>query len=417
MRFILLVISITISFLPALQAQKEQDILRYIATYKDMAIREEQRTGVPAAIKLAQGIHETEAGKSDLVLRSNNHFGIKCKSTWTGDKVFHDDDARGECFRRYTRAEDSYMDHSDFLKSNTRYAFLFRLDPTDYQAWAYGLRQAGYATNIKYSQILISIIKNYNLGDYTLIALGRMQESDHVVSTPSIPAIARNQPVAILPDLKEELPDVEPVYPAGEFTINGTRVIYAKENTDWLSIAEKYRVSKSRLWDFNDLEIDDDVLVTGQLVFLQRKRRVGEKEVHVVRKGENIYTICQSEGIRYESLLKLNHLNGEQNPAIGEKLYLQSNAPVKPVLVNETRQPVITNPGQVASTSLPPRPLSQAVESAPAPQFTMHTVEPKETLFSISKRFAVDIAKLVQWNKLDSSGLKVGQMLIVARKD
>ena len=419
MRFVIVFTSSLLLFLPALQAQKEQDILQYIATYKDLAIREEQRTGVPASIKLAQGIHETQAGKSDLVLRSNNHFGIKCKSTWTGDKVFHDDDARGECFRRYTRAEDSYMDHSDFLKTNARYAFLFRLDPTDYQGWAYGLRQAGYATNIKYSQILISIIKNYNLGDYTLIALGKMRESDHVVSTPSIPAISRNQPVAMLPDLKDELPDEEPVYPAGEFSINGTRVIYAKENTDWLSIAEKYRISKSRLWDFNDLEVDDDVLVSGQLVFLQRKRKVGEKEFHVVKKGENIYTICQSEGIRYDNLLKLNHLTGEFNPAVGERLYLQSTAPGKPALVNETRQPVITNPGQVASTTaIPPRPVAQTpAEANPAPQFTMHTVEPKETLFSISKRFSVDIARLVQWNKLDSSGLKVGQMLIVARKD
>lgn len=399
------------------RAQKEQDILDYIATYKDLAIREEQRTGVPASIKLAQGIHETQAGKSDLVLRSNNHFGIKCKSTWTGDKVYHDDDARGECFRRYTRAEESYMDHSDFLKTNGRYAFLFRLDPTDYQGWAYGLRQAGYATNIRYSQILISLIKNYNLGDYTLIALGRMKETEHAISTPSTPALARNMPVAPLPNLKEELEYEEPVYPSGEFFINGTKVIYAKENTAWLTLSEQYRTSKSRLWDFNDLEVDDDVLVTGQLVFLQRKRKVGAQEFHIVKKGENIYSICQAEGIRYESLLKLNHLNGELNPAVGERLSLQTPAAVKPLLVNETRQPVISNQGQTVAASVPPRPTEQVTQVQPqGPQFTMHTVEAKETLYSISKKFAVDIVKLVEWNKLDSSGLKVGQMLIVAKK-
>ncbi|MEP7278656.1 MAG: glucosaminidase domain-containing protein, partial [Bacteroidota bacterium] len=118
------------------RAQRVDDIITYINTYKEIAIEEEQRTGVPAAIKLAQGIHETQAGTSELVRKSNNHFGIKCKNTWTGDKVYHDDDARAECFRSYDRPEQSYKDHSDFLKGSPRYAFLFQLDPTDYKSWA-----------------------------------------------------------------------------------------------------------------------------------------------------------------------------------------------------------------------------------------------------------------------------------------
>ncbi len=113
----------------------------YINTYKDLAIEEMQRTGVPASIKLAQGIHETMAGTSDLVLKSNNHFGIKCKSNWTGESVTHDDDARGECFRKYDSPLDSYRDHSDFLKGSQRYASLFKLDPLDYADWAYGLKK------------------------------------------------------------------------------------------------------------------------------------------------------------------------------------------------------------------------------------------------------------------------------------
>src|SRR6476620_8404729 len=108
-----------------LQAQPGADILEYINTYKSLAIQEMIRTGVPASITLAQGIHETSAGKSDLVLKSNNHFGIKCKSTWTGGKVYHDDDAAGECFRQYSVPLDSYKDHSDFLKNSPRYSFLF----------------------------------------------------------------------------------------------------------------------------------------------------------------------------------------------------------------------------------------------------------------------------------------------------
>src|SRR5688572_20863857 len=138
-------------------AQQSKVVADYIAQYKELAMEEMKRTGVPASIKLAQGIHETQAGTSDLVLKSNNHFGIKCKSVWTGDKVYHDDDARGECFRSYPSPIDSYRDHSDFLKSGQRYSFLFEMDPADYKGWAFGLKKAGYATNIKYSQIIIKL--------------------------------------------------------------------------------------------------------------------------------------------------------------------------------------------------------------------------------------------------------------------
>ena len=115
-------------------AQPSEVIRQYILKFKDVAIEEMQRTGVPAAITLAQGIHETSAGQSELVLKSNNHFGIKCKAEWAGPSVSHDDDARGECFRKYSSPYDSYKDHSDFLTSRSHYASLFKLDPTDYEA-------------------------------------------------------------------------------------------------------------------------------------------------------------------------------------------------------------------------------------------------------------------------------------------
>ncbi|HRF25764.1 MAG TPA: glucosaminidase domain-containing protein, partial [Ferruginibacter sp.] len=150
--------------LPAL-AQKIS-IPEYIDQYKELAIEEMRRTGVPASIKLAQGIHETESGNSDLVKRSNNHFGIKCKTGWSGEFVYHDDDALGECFRKYPSAEESYRDHSNFLRRSNRYAFLFNLDPTDYKNWAYGLKKAGYATNPKYPLLLIKYIEQYNLQEY-----------------------------------------------------------------------------------------------------------------------------------------------------------------------------------------------------------------------------------------------------------
>ena len=125
------------------QAQQEEVIKNYIETYRDIAIAEMHRTGIPAAIKLAQGIHETAAGTSDLVRRSNNHFGIKCKSNWNGESVKHTDDAPNECFRKYADPLDSYRDHSDFLKGIKRYASLFTLDPLDFSGWANGLKKAG----------------------------------------------------------------------------------------------------------------------------------------------------------------------------------------------------------------------------------------------------------------------------------
>ena len=173
-------------------AQVSVNGVNYVNTYKALAVAEEQRTGVPAAITLAQGLHESEAGMSELVRNSNNHFGIKCKEDWKGGTYFHDDDSRQECFRSYPTAEDSYRDHSDFLKRGGRYAALFQLDPTDYTGWAYGLKKAGYATNIRYSQILIRLIKEYNLQQYTLIAVGKMAASDEVVlAVPGEPSGAK----------------------------------------------------------------------------------------------------------------------------------------------------------------------------------------------------------------------------------
>jgi hypothetical protein len=211
-------------------AQSNAEVVNeYIDTYRELAIAEMQRTGVPASIKLAQGILETEAGRSDLVMRSNNHFGIKCKSYWTGEKVYHDDDARGECFRKYGSAEDSYKDHSDYLRNTERYASLFKLDPTDYKGWATGLKAAGYATNPKYPQILIKYIEQYNLNDYTLIALGRKAHESM--------ASASSEPTTSVKAVSSPVIEKKKVnYPAGEFKINGTRVVYAKAGTINISL-------------------------------------------------------------------------------------------------------------------------------------------------------------------------------------
>jgi len=312
------------------QAQPAADIINYINTYKQLAMEEMQRTGIPASIKLAQGIHETYAGKSDLVTKSNNHFGIKCKSYWTGKKVYHDDDARGECFRSYQVAADSYRDHSDFLKGGERYAFLFKLDPSDYSAWACGLKKAGYATNPKYAPIIIRIIETYNLQQYSLIAMGKMRPEDEIVAT--LPTPVEDAPVMIASYIKYELPADEmaprpaPAYPSGVFSINNTKVIYAKQGTLLLALAQEHELPLHRLLEFNDME-NEDVLIKDQLVYLQRKRKTGENQVHVVAPGETLYDICQAAAIRLENLLEYNGITKATQPVPGEKLYLQSSRP------------------------------------------------------------------------------------------
>lgn len=137
----------------------------YVERFKDIAIKEMLKSGIPASITLAQGMLESASGNSTLAREANNHFGIKCHGGWTGKTILKDDDAVGECFRYYNSAEESYRDHSEFLK-RSHYAFLFDLDRNDYKGWARGLKKAGYATNPRYPELLISLIERYGLDRY-----------------------------------------------------------------------------------------------------------------------------------------------------------------------------------------------------------------------------------------------------------
>ena len=403
MKKVVIILSLFVSLTTV--AQPAGDIVEYINDYKQLAIDEMQRTGVPASIKLAQGIHETYAGKSDLVLKSKNHFGIKCKAAWTGNKVYHDDDARGECFRSYNSSRDSYMDHSNFLKGSERYSTLFQLDPTDYRAWAFGLKKAGYATNSKYSQIIIKLIEDYNLQQYSLIALGRLQPSEEIMAGSGSKEVYTSAPVINAPVAVLELPKdgpLEPVrnYPQGEFSINNTRVIFAKSGSSLLGIAQEYDISLGRLLDFNDIK-GKDVLEKSQLVFLQRKRKVSVNEFHIVRLGETLYDISQEEGIRLESLAGYNHLKPHMIPAPGQKLNLQFKAPSRPTLAEE-----IVAVHDIKSPAVP--------KTLPAePLATRHIVQTKETLYSISKKYGVNVEKILEWNQLQGFELKVGQELVI----
>ncbi len=371
---------------------------QYIEMYKDYAIREMKRMGVPAAITLAQGLLETENGNSTLVKKSNNHFGIKCKSNWTAESVSHDDDAPGECFRSYKDAEDSYRDHSNFLRGNDRYAFLFQLNPTDYKGWARGLKKAGYATNPKYPNILIKNIEQYNLQQYSLAAANEVPifdtkkfQDDQIVFDANqkiegnYESDHKNEPTV---KAEEEISTTsEELNGSGKVTlINGIKCIWATAGTSLLAIATQHKVNLSKLLDYNDLE-EDGILETGQLIFLQRKSTKGEKPFYLVSKRESYYDISQKKGVQFQNILEYNQVNDDKNLQPGTKVYLQ------PVAQSDQASIVAHN----------------------AAKIQLYSVQAKEGLYAVAKKHSVTVQQLRDWNNLTSDDLKIGQQLIVGK--
>jgi LysM repeat protein len=322
-------------------AQKEK-AYTYIEKYKNIAMAEMQRTGVPASISLAQGILESNYGESELCKNSNNHFGIKCKIEWQGEKVFADDDEQNECFRKYMDATESYKDHSNFLKTRAHYAFLFNLDPTDFEGWAYGLKKAGYATEKTYAERIIGIINNYNLNSYTLLALDKNYiPKNNIVDNKEIKNNTKTIATTVVEDEKDiainknstyrfnEKSIKNTDYPKTVFEINGSKVIYAEAGTSLLAIANQNNVSYNKLISYNDLE-DVNILEKDQLIFLEKKQKKGIKDFHIVTKGESLYDIAQKEGVRLDILAEYNGLNKNIFPLVGETIYLRTKALVTP---------------------------------------------------------------------------------------
>lgn len=329
-------------FCVAVQAQREK-AEAYINTYKELAMSEMIRTGIPASITLAQGILESQSGQSDLAKVSNNHFGIKCKTEWTGAKTYHDDDEKAECFRVYPSVEDSYKDHSEFLKTRPNYAFLFQIDPTDYEGWAKGLKKAGYATSSTYPQKLMKVINDYNLQQYSLLALERKKNgtanSNTITSTVPQPSVEKTNAGSEMP-AKEAARESEAVrtntgtpesqttqvvkpvaYPQGIFTINHSKVIFVTEGTSLLAMASQFDIPFSKLMEYNDLT-ETDIADTDRLIFLEKKMKKGVNDFHLVQAGETLHAISQAEGVRLESLLEYNRLNKGAVVSAGDKIYL-----------------------------------------------------------------------------------------------
>ena len=377
---------------------------QYVEKYKDLAIREMKRMGVPAAVTLAQGLLETENGNSDLVKKSNNHFGIKCKSSWTSAAVTHDDDAIGECFRSYKDAEASYRDHSNYLRGNDRYGFLFTLNPTDYKGWARGLRKAGYATNPKYPEILIKNIEQYNLQQYSLEA-----GSD----VPKIATPEENRAVAAdeattqntQPTSNSNVEVAANLHSALQL-INGHKCYVAKKGTSLLAIATAYEIDLSKLLEYNDLETDG-ILSADQLIFLQRKSKTGEKDYYLVQHQETLYDIAQKNGIQLKYLLAYNQLSDKATVQSGSKLYLSAT--------RETQQANVIKEAAVKTTmAAAPIAVSKPVVKNVVSGSRIHEVQVKEGLYGIAKKYQVTVQQLRDWNNLNNDNLKIGQQLIVS---
>lgn len=341
-------------------SQKEK-VWAYVQAYKEIAMQEMKRTGVPAAITLAQGILESKFGESELSKKSNNHFGIKCKTEWTGEKVYHDDDERGECFRKYEKIEDSYKDHSDFLRNRPYYTSLFKLDPTDAEAWAKGLKQCGYATEKNYPELLMKLINEYNLHQYSYLALNKPMPDNLIQSMANNPipatiietsaitiksetilekesAINLSKPATTIVNDEADVEETKPLvnhsstqinttYPNGVFEINGCKVIYAKQGTALLSLASEHNIALSKLLEYNDLS-DLDFIDEDRLIYLQRKQKKGNIDFYEVQENEELHFISQKLGIQLQALADLNGINKKLNPVKGARLYLKAKAPI-----------------------------------------------------------------------------------------
>ena len=248
------------------------------------------RYRIPASITLAQGLFESRAGQSDLARQGNNHFGIKCHN-WTGPTQYHDDDARGECFRVYQDAKQSYEDHSLFLARQSRYSQLFNLSPTDYKGWAHGLKACGYATNPQYASKLIQIIELYKLNDYD-----KAKSYDRFMATHS----GTDKPINAEGTL-------HPIH-----IFNENYYLYAREGDTFKSIGREVNISWRKLAKYNEMD-KKTILHKGDIVYLKKKRKKAPKQYkkrpHTVMPGESMYTISQKYGIRLKNLYKMNHLS------------------------------------------------------------------------------------------------------------
>jgi LysM repeat protein len=379
------IVSLAAFFVLAFTQAQRMTPDEYIATYKDAAIAQMRRLGVPASIILAQGLLETESGNSDLVKMSNNHFGIKCKSTWTGESVRHTDDAPNECFRKYASAMESYKDHSDYLYSNQRYASLFKLEPTDYKGWAYGLKKAGYATNPRYPQILISNIEKYNLQQYNepWDGIRTVSEDIAVMKESKAPEI-NEEPLEEKKDANLFQKLFSGKKNKGNQYFNKLKAVMAFKGTSLLAIATENDIALSKLLEYNDLATDG-LLAEEQWIYLEKKHKEGNRDTYTALQNESLYSISQVNAVQLNMLAQYNGLQLNSVVNKGDVVRLR---PGGTIIKADTKTATISK---------------------------MHEVQSREGLYGIARKYNVSVDELKAWNNLSSNDLKPGQQLIIAK--
>lgn len=283
----------------------------YILEYKNLAVDHMEKYRIPASIKLAQGILESGAGKSFLAQQGNNHFGIKCKSSWTGPTVNFTDDAPDECFRSYSKVKDSYEDHSLFLIQNSRYASLFKLEVTDYKGWAQGLQDAYYASDRAYASKLINLIEKYELYSYDSKGKKTDTKTDTKKDTQPIQNNSSAEDVKLGRDIYK--------------TPSGLLYVEVKEGESIASIARELGFNERDLIKYNDIPDANYPLNKNDVVYLEKKKKKVDPPLyyHLVANGESMHSISQRYGIRMENLYKINKKDPNYVPTNGEQLKLR----------------------------------------------------------------------------------------------
>ncbi len=282
-------------------AEKRITREQYIETYKDDAIREMQRSSIPASITLAQGILESGDGNSPLAVYAKNHFGIKCHKGWTGKSMRIDDDEKNECFRKYSDVYDSFRDHSEFLTTRGRYSFLFELKKTDYKGWAKGLKKAGYATNPKYADLLIKLIEDFELYRY-----------DNYAKVP--PRKIKKERTAVALSSSKSFRTIR--------LHNNIKFIIAKKGDTFYRITQDYSMNLWQIYKYNDLN-KTDVLKVDDIIYLQPKRNKASEQFHTVIAGETMRDISQLYGVKLKLLYKKNNIIVGTQPNVGDKISLK----------------------------------------------------------------------------------------------
>ena len=311
---------------------------RYISRYAPIAVNEMYRTGVPASITLAQGIIESRSGQSALAVDGNNHFGIKCHNSWRGKTMLADDDRKDECFRVYDSAEESFRDHSDFLRYRDRYKFLFDFKTTDYKSWAYGLKQAGYATDPSYASKLIQCVE-----DYDLTRFDRMTVDEALARSGS------DAEVLLERDEFGEIPDSPLKIEAGEiftgaageeyrfslsrtlYSRNGVPFVYAVEGETYASLAKSNHLFLREILRNNDVPHGGE-LHAGDIVYLEPKKNKtvrGLDKYIVGGEDETFHGICQRFAVKEKAIRKLNGLPASYQPREGDEILLRPESKLK----------------------------------------------------------------------------------------